>query len=504
MALTLLPNEILVSIVEHVIPEGFESLALTCQKFNSLCGPFLSQHNIRRARFYNFRYYTEWYTEPFQVRSAFDLIALIAVEPIIARYVINADFSRDSWLTNGRPRAFNPDVRPEDFRIDAKLDCSGSIHNLLAASPYLTAAGLDWKQYWMTIDTDLENIEYRGYSQHASTFLLTLLPNTKTITLPQRWRTLDESDKLISAIVGKARQPHLSSGKPSLAQVTSIRTPCSMDLCLATPFFALPSVRSFYGPSCVTPSSVASSYFPNREHTTINRKSYNSGFKPKAETMEIVHLSEGCIDAADITAFLTHTPRLRSLRYSHRTREETHEGWDVCGFVNAIGHAVGPSLEELSVSIHKLRSSIAPGTINMRDFQRLQKLEFSLELAVCNLASSEPSVADSMKDLSLDDAKSNLLAALVPPTVTQLSIKSPSIDAHVPALEKMFQGFAAKKAQIVPQLNELHLSCLVSPGASDKYKEVCEMVREECLRGGVTCTLKEWKSNPTLTWAGEE
>ena len=164
MALTLLPDEILESIVEHVIPEGFESLALTCKKFNSLCGPFLSQHNIRRARFYNLSYYTEWYTEPFQVRSAFDLIDLIAVEPIIARYVINADFSRDSWLTNGRPRAFNPDVRPEDFRIDPKLDCSGSIHNLLAASPYLTAAGLDWKQYWMTIDTDLENIEYRGYS----------------------------------------------------------------------------------------------------------------------------------------------------------------------------------------------------------------------------------------------------------------------------------------------------------------------------------------------------
>ncbi|KAL9025127.1 MAG: hypothetical protein Q9196_006002 [Gyalolechia fulgens] len=197
-------------------------------------------------------------------------------------------------------------------------------------------------------------------------------------------------------------------------------------------------------------------------------------------------------------------PHLRSLRYSHCTKEGTDEGWDICAFITAISHAVGPHLEELSISIRELRGSIALGQVSMRDFQRLRKLEFPLEVAVCNTTYTETSVAGSMQDLRLDDATPILLTALVPPTVTQLSIISSGTDAHAPALEALFREFAAKKAEIVPKLEDLHLSCPVSPSAGDKYKEVCERVREECEKAGAVCTLKKWESSARLTWDGEE
>ncbi len=496
MVLIRLPNEVLDNIIIHVIPEGFESLALTCQKFHTLCTPFLSQHNLVRSHLYNFSYDERFSDNVFPIRTAFDLIARSAVEPILARYISTADFGKDSFFMKGRPRDFNPDIRPENFNIDTQLGCSAAIHDLLASSPYLEAAGLDWKEYWTAIDEDLEN---RGYSQHAAAFLLTLLPNIKTLVLPRRWKALDATDKLIDTLIRKARQPHLPTDKPSLAHVTNVRSIYSygpreqMDLALANPFLALPSLRSFYGPSCVatTPSS-----------STQSRALYLSTFR--SETLEWVHLSAGCIDAPGMAAFLAHVPRLRSLRYSHCTKEGTDEGWDICAFITAISHAVGSHLEELSVTIRELRGSIAAGKVSMRDFQRLRKLEFPLEVAVCNLNYTETSVAGSMKDLRLEDAAPILLAALVPSTVTQLSITSSGRDAHAPALEAMFRDFAAKKVQMVPKLTDIHLSCPVSPSAGDKYKEVCERVREECERVGVVCTLKKWESSAALSWDGEE
>lgn len=48
---------------------------------------------------------------------------------------------------------------------------------------------------------------------------------------------------------------------------------------------------------------------------------------------------------------------------------------------------------ELSVSIRELRGSITPGNASMRGFQRLRKLEFPLEIALCNITAAACRVA---------------------------------------------------------------------------------------------------------------
>ena len=284
-------------IITHVLPEGFESMALTCRRIYALCTPLIERHNRLRSQFQTFTYYEKMADPSFTIRTAFDLIIRIAVEPVVARYVRDADFKVDN--THGRPREFVTDAH-----------CRRDVARLFADSPYLEQAGLDWKEYYDEIEEDLK---VARYSQHAAAFLLTLLPNVEMLTLPKLWKPLDATEKLIDAVVRKAKQSYLPCDRPSLAQITRFE-PCGslvpqprFDLDWASPFLALPHMQSFRGSSCVVIDDC---------HKSIASKDPYHGF---GETLVAVSFMGCCIDEVGITDFLKHTIRLRTLRYSHST-----------------------------------------------------------------------------------------------------------------------------------------------------------------------------------------
>ena len=130
MALMQLPNELLGKIIRHVLPEGFESVALTCTRIYALCTPFIEYHNKLRGQFRTFNYFRRQGHPDFVIGTGFDLPTRIAVEPIMARYIREADFARDG--------IFRPGELVEDTQPD------GPVVKLLAQSPYLKQAGLDW------------------------------------------------------------------------------------------------------------------------------------------------------------------------------------------------------------------------------------------------------------------------------------------------------------------------------------------------------------------------
>lgn len=103
MALTRLPNEVLEQVITHTIPEGFQSVALICRKIYTLCIPHISYHNTLRSHFQRFTYFEKMNDPSFTIRTAFNLIARIAIEPVIARYILNADFKIDSYVMRLRP-----------------------------------------------------------------------------------------------------------------------------------------------------------------------------------------------------------------------------------------------------------------------------------------------------------------------------------------------------------------------------------------------------------------
>lgn len=203
--LVALPNEVLTLIINEAIPEGFDSLILVCRRLTALCRPFLKHHKLLRRHFRKFVYPRHHYG-PFTDResgvcSAMELIARIALEPVVARYIEHADFSIDGTVAW-------PDTVHKRW-----TDSPGAslVPKLFQASPYLQAAGIDWQDYLTETNDELEESRVLGFlefSTRAAAFLLTLLPNVKVVRLPHRWKSrIDHVDKLLDSIVDRLKKP---------------------------------------------------------------------------------------------------------------------------------------------------------------------------------------------------------------------------------------------------------------------------------------------------------
>ena len=489
MKLTGLPTELLDEIIIHVMPEGFESMALTCSEIYTLCVPFIERHNKLRSQFRDFHYYG-YHQKFMDTRTAFDLIKRIAIEPVVARFIRHANFSYDGRLPYDRITRRNPRA------MESNAHCDEAMIRLLANSSYLEEAGLDWKVFRTELESELQ---FSYYSQLAAAFLLTLLPNVESFTLPSKWKPLEATDKLIDTVVRKARQSHPLSDRPSLAQVTRLQISISLvpdpqfDLDWANPFLALPCVRYFCGPGCVAMDD-------GRER--ISTKQLYRGF---GETLEAVHFMSCFIDEVAIASFLEHTPRLRTLTYAHRKpKDRDPQCWDICKFVTGIEREAGSHLVELSISIWGLQTPIASSKASMRGFQRLQKLELPLDVAVCNVAYAASRAASPNEPLiggSPDhelDYREPFIGDLVPASVSRLLLKSSGVDYHGEALDIMFRQFVAKKDSQMPALKDIHLSCFAQ--ADDAYKAQCAKLLAQVEEAGVVLHLEDMWTMEETTW----
>jgi hypothetical protein len=494
MTISHLPTELLENIIMHVVPEGFESLAVTCRRIYAICIPFIDRHNTLRQRFRRFTYYKDPKVR-FNLAAAFDLITRIAVEPCVARYVRVANLWHDRHDMSARYRL---------HELYTDFPYRDAVMRLFADSIYLKQAGLDWQEYYADMMKDLEAPRY---SQHAAAFLLTLLPNVENLRLPKEWKPLGATNKLIDAVVRRANHSHLSHDRLSLAQVIRFdlsvglgpQSHCALDW--ASPFLALPRVRSFFGRSCAA--------INDSSHKSMAFKNPCSSF---ATTLETVHLHSCCIDEVSIADFLKHTTRLTTLRYSHMTKRNDPQDWNICEFVAAIERETGSHLEGLSVSICELRGSVPPGRASMRGFQRLQKLELPLEIAICNMnaaaacqAVTTPNESSVNEDISTDrhepEDKQSFMGDLVPASVSHLSLVSSGTDGHAEALDFMFRDFATKKESTLSALEEIFLTRPHS--AVDAYKEQVNKVLVETEKAGVNLELRSWLSmsfRPSSWW----
>lgn len=467
-----LPTEILDEIVQHALPEGFESLALTCKEFYTICTPYIEHHNQLSFEFRYFVYRPHGYQGKRIIPSiylAFELIMRIAMEPRVARYIVHADLRHDDWPH--RPR-LPPDVIPD-------VDDDGPLVALFAQSPYLAQAGLDWKEFYAQIREDHE--PYPRYSQYAAAFLLTLLPNTKILKLPVNWEPEEKTSKLLEVIVRKAKQPDFLWSEQSLAQVTEFEPYCRqgmgsppVDLNEAVPFLALPNVRSFCGRSCLGTGGTSMLIVPKDPYLHYG------------EALETASFERCCFDDVVIAEFLKHTPRLRVFQYSHTSKGDgDHQDWDICKFVTTIEREVGHQLEELSIAIRELHGSIHPGKASMGGFQRLQKLKLPLEFVECNPQAGEFQDA-AVNDISFRESeKEPLICDLVPSSVSKLTFESSGRDRHGMTLKAIFHDLAAIKESKLPSLKQIHISCIGDLQPEEGYRRECERLAMEIEKVGV-------------------
>ena len=343
-----------------------------------------------------------------------------------------------------------------------------SCFRLICQLQYLKQANIDWKEYYTTFEA---NVIERRYSQHGTASLVTLLPNIEKLIIPRFWKPNDATNKLLDAIVDKAKQ-----SISSLASVTrfegavSLCTEERFDLRWASPFLALPQMRSFRGPSCLALEGIPRSLALTDSHHI-------------AETLQAAHLVSCCIDEVGIADFLKYTPSLKTLRYWHGTKSDSPvQDWDICKFVNAVEREAGSHLVQLSVAIRELHGSIVPGQASIRGFQQLKTLEIPLELVMCNIAAAA----------SHSTILSKSLVDLIPTSVAQLSLISKGTDHHEEALNALFRHFHFTHDSHLSALQEIHISCPKS--ADDIYKDQCDKVVKDASDKGMVVHLKPWPS----------
>jgi hypothetical protein len=510
MALLELADELLALIVSDAIPEGFESLCLSCRRLYMLCKPFIKQHNVLRSHFRKFDYFVKDRYPSLTIRTSFELIARIAEEPVVARYIEHADFSMDLRLPLGGRLWFMEDngYRPETVR------------DLFASSRYLS--GTDWQDYFAQYEQGLED---NRYSQAASAFLLTLLPNIKSVTLPLKWTSDKETEKLLDAIVDHARQPDTTSINAGLSVLTTLKTGFSFAmrqgfvLNKITPLLALPHIHTFHGRTSI-------SHDESGERSSLCQ----SLPRPVGGTLQRAHLLGSNLDGPAMEYFLRYTPRLKTLVYSHSDKQLSRT-WDICALVTTIGKEVGSHLEELSITKHEFAGEIALGTATLREFPHLHKLEIPLDLAKCvirsaaHLKSRESKGTDSTADT--DQSHVDLLmCGLVPASVTRLFLRSDEWDRstdfndsmgllemddgvqvfegrpqqHERTLETMFQDFAEKKEAQLPSLKEIRLH--YPRTADEAYKARCQSLVSEAEKVGVEMHLDGGRWPQVLDFAG--
>ncbi|OKL57983.1 hypothetical protein UA08_06860 [Talaromyces atroroseus] len=465
MAFTHLPNELLREIIILSLPESFENLALTCKEIFALCSPFIAHHSKLRLHFRRFRYGYRprmkadmLVTRPYPLLSAYMFIAQIAIDPVVARHVQEADLYADSQPNRYCEKSFQ--------KLKADACCEEKVMKLLADSSYLQEAGLDWREYYTTIKEDFYQ---RRYSQYAAAFLLTLLPNVKSFTLPWRWESLEATDKLIDAIILRARQASPPHGRASIAQVTAFTSTRSLHTTAA--FLSLPQVRHLKCSQGFRPVNSQADSLSAYQHP-----------RP-LEKIEEIALVHATFDEESMAAFLSHTPCLKSLHYAHSSvRPFVLQDWDFCGVINAIGCQVGTHLVKLSITIDTLRDCVVRGKALMRGFQRLEKLQFPLEIAMSNLTASISTECEIKYPVFF-------LCDLVPASVSELSLLSRGKDQHERALEAMFHDFAANKKSQVPALQKIYLSH--HRDADNAYKEQCAKVAIEAEEASVILHLRD-------------
>ena len=233
-----LPVEILEIIIEFTMPDGFEKLTVTSRRLHALCSPLIKRHNLLRSHFRHFSFKRNFRDPSFQIMNLFDLLARIAAEPLVAHYIRQADFTDDGFFAYGqRPKSY-PDV----------INLT-NMARVFTHSSYLKEAGIDGEEYYADIEAELQT---NKYSQHAAAFLLTLLPNLQTLTLPKLWIAGSSTNQIVSTIVHRVqRGDELPGVSSSLKQMTRLESPDSretlddLDVSVKASLLALSHVRSF-------------------------------------------------------------------------------------------------------------------------------------------------------------------------------------------------------------------------------------------------------------------
>lgn len=372
MALELFPNELLVQIIKESIPEGFEGLALTCRRVYDATAGFRKRHNQLRRQ-YRYFDYGDRYIYADKTRddwnrhheskypSSVDLLVKIAEEPLIARYIVHANFECDGLFDLNIP---SNQPRPDENR-NLIIRRYPDLLLLLESSTYLQRDG--------TSPTDFLKALVHSKEYHteyiAAVFLLTLLPNVTDIRISQKWKYIDATQdpemdvilyRLVEQIALRANDP--SEPMASLSRLKSVIAGDNNEL---GPFIHINSVSTLG----IEPAWGINCDLPDKSLCDPQSETYGTG-------LEVVECAIVCLTPTELRTFLLRLPGLRTLNFNLKTVHNTPKA------LETIRDAVAATVETLSFSIYDSEHNITPGVPSMKPFSRLRDLELGFNVLV--------------------------------------------------------------------------------------------------------------------------
>lgn len=315
MSLMGLPPELLCQIIRETIPIDYESFVLSCRTIYEIGREFLEKHNRLRRRFRRFQYDDS-------LQCSLQLLWTIARDPIIAEYIQSANFLDD--------------VSPEKLQLKGLKEWDfflgdGNAVQLIKdvfkqsqLPQHVNSDPHEWLKRIATGNT------IGALSILATTVILSLLPNLEALVLPKQWANFtpaigntpeDEKVALWKAWDWIVQEANVKDNRPrALSKVTRMslfhaaRDDRPLGLSILSPFLILPSLREFRASNCLA----------NR--AWLVGKPFSWRYPSYISNLEKVEFAWCCMDAAELSNFLVHTPRLRSFKLSYASK------WWGCGF----------------------------------------------------------------------------------------------------------------------------------------------------------------------------
>ncbi|KAI1075505.1 hypothetical protein F5B20DRAFT_559932 [Whalleya microplaca] len=473
MSLQDLPPEILYEVIWQSMPEGFENLMMTCRSICECGNSFIKTHNARKRawRHISFR-------NVHMHLSALIWFHQIAQEPILARYIEVVEFDPNG--VEFEPGFYWQEKALEQKKLQNDPLAMKKIGDFIRRSPYLRMAGIDTQDWMSNMFSYLKvNAHYSSISENlVFTFILTLLPNIKTLIRPkclkygiEPWRECGRPhDNLDVWLVMEAIRRNIGNGSQdaALGKLNKLQVIGGADydtkiaLRALSCFLAMPNITELYATDCMA---------TNDNMMGIAYEWYYPDISSALRKIELVHC---CMDGGGIAQLLAHTPQLQSFKFS-RAAKRHGDGfdWNAGAFVAAIGKHVGHRLEDLAITLEDLDGRVTEGITSMREFTKLETLD--LDLRVFDMPSIGPGekcalIKKAREEGHVPWAREPIppLAQILSPSLRRLELFRHSDAQNLDLLHELLVDFASCRPKALPKLED----CLIRDNGLPHHNHV--------------------------------
>lgn len=377
MGLLDLPLEVLDEIIALSLPDGIESLALSCKAIYQRAFSRIREHNTLKSQWRHVHINTTHYCNGFQI------LHIIERNPLIAQYIESITLSdrQDVGLNVFDPAEFDIFRSQESAMEDLK--------RMVVGSKWAALAGVDSNEWWETLknedntEEDEEDLDPDPPEAPMCTLvaLLAHLPNLKTLRLSPSWehfgtdlRTDETNQKMLAILdvmVQNANQAQ--NNNTSLYPLANLTTILPFmpkggneraGLLTLEPFMRLKSLKEIYAVSCL---AVDDGY------TGIP---FYWRFPGQVSSLTRLELAYCCIDADGLTELISHTPCLQVFKYSHQVK---YHGclyyWNPGTFNDALAQHCGQTITDLAITVDTSYCEIENGASSFLSFPNLKYLE---------------------------------------------------------------------------------------------------------------------------------